>query len=150
MFLAETSIQLVPDGTLLLHVAIIAIMVVVLNRTLLKPINEILSRRDALLSGRMTEAQMLDASRAEKLEQYEAGLRAARSEGYQLVEAEKNAAMREREQRISSAKEEISKEVSSAVHATQQQQAAIHGDLETKAAELSGLIEAQILRRPLL
>jgi F0F1-type ATP synthase membrane subunit b/b' len=150
MFLAETSIQLVPDGTLLLHVAIIAIMVVVLNRTLLKPINEILSRRDALLSGRATEAQLLDASRAEKLEQYEAGLRAARAEGYQLLEAEKNAAMRDREQRLSAAKEEISKEVASAVHATQQQQAAAHGDLEATAAELSGLIEAQILKRPRL
>jgi F0F1-type ATP synthase membrane subunit b/b' len=150
MFLAETSIQLVPDGTLLLHVAIIAIMVVVLNRTLLKPINEILSRRDALLSGRTTEAQMLDASRLEKLEQYEAGLRAARSEGYQLLEAEKNAAMRDREQRLSAVKEEISKEVASAVHATQQQQAAAHGDLEATAAELSGLIEAQILKRPRL
>jgi F-type H+-transporting ATPase subunit b len=148
MFLAETSIQLVPDGTLLLHVAIIAIMVVVLNRTLLKPINEILSRRDALLSGRMTEAQMLDASRVEKLEQYEAALRAARSEGYQLLEAEKNAAMRDREQRLSAAKEEISKQVASAVQATQQQQVAAHGDLEAKAAELSGLIEARILRRP--
>jgi len=150
MFLAETSIQLVPDGTLLLHVAIIAIMVVVLNRTLLKPINEILSRRDALLSGRATEAQLLDASRAEKLEQYEAGLRAARAEGYQLLEAEKNAAMLDREQRLSAAKEEISKEVASAVHATQQQQAAAHGDLEATAAELSGLIEAQILKRPRL
>jgi len=150
MFLAETSIQLVPDGTLLLHVAIIAIMVVVLNRTLLKPINEILSRRDALLSGRTTEAQMLDASRAEKLEQYEAGLRTARSEGYQLLEAEKNAAMRDREQRLSAAKEEISKEVASAKQATQLQQAAAHGDLEATAAELSGLIEAQILKRPRL
>lgn len=150
MFLAETSIQLVPDGTLLLHVAIIVIMVVVLNRTLLKPINEILSRRDALLSGRTTEAQKLDASRAEKLEQYEAALRGARSEGYQLLEAEKNAAMRDREQRLSAAKEEISKDVASAIQATQQQQAAAHGDLEAKAAELSGLIEAQILKRPRL
>lgn len=148
MFLAETSIQLVPDGTLLLHVAIIAIMVVVLNRTLLKPINEILSRRDALLSGRTTEAETLDAARAEKLEQYEASLRAARSEGYKLLETEKNAAMREREQRLSAAKEQMSKEVASAIAATQQQQAAAQGELEAKAAELSGLIEAQILRRP--
>ena len=102
------------------------------------------------MRGRATEAQLLDASRAEKLEQYEAVLRAARAEGYQLLEAEKNAAMLDREQRLSAAKEEISKEVASAVHATQQQQAAAHGDLEATAAELSGLIEAQILKRPRL
>lgn len=149
MFLAESSIQLVPDGTMLLHIVIIAIMVAVLNRTLLKPINEILQRRDALLSGRTTEAEALDAQRAEKLEQYEAAMRAARSEGYQRLEREKMAAMREREQRVTAAKQEISKDVASAVEMTQQQQAAAQKDLEGRAAELSGLIGAQILKRPL-
>ena len=149
MFLAESSIQLVPDGTMLLHIVIIAIMVAVLNRTLLKPINEILQRRDALLSGRATEAQVLDAQRAEKLEQYEAALRAARSEGYQRLEREKMAAMREREQRVTAAKQEISKEVALAIETTQQQQAEAEKDLEGRAAELSGLIGAPILKRPL-
>ena len=41
MFLAEASIQLVPDGTLLLHLLMVAVMVFILNRTLLKPINQI-------------------------------------------------------------------------------------------------------------
>ena len=147
MFLAESSIQLVPDGTLLLHVVIIAIMVVVLNRTLLKPINEILHRRDALMSGRMTEAQALDSTRAEKLKEYEAALSEARSQGYQLLEAEKTAALREREQRLQSTKQDISKEVASAIAETQQQQAAAKTDLEARAGELSGLIGEQILRR---
>ena len=35
---AEDSIQLVPDGTLVLHVIIILVMVYVLNATLFKPI----------------------------------------------------------------------------------------------------------------
>jgi hypothetical protein len=42
---AENSIQLVPDGTLLLHVLIILVMVYVLNATLFKPINLILEAR---------------------------------------------------------------------------------------------------------
>ena len=46
MFLAETSIQLVPDGTLLLHLLMVGVMVAVLNRTLLKPINQILAERE--------------------------------------------------------------------------------------------------------
>lgn len=149
MFLAESSIQLVPDGTLLLHVLIIAIMVAVLNRTLLKPINEILHRRDALLSGRMTEAQVLDATRAEKLQEYEAAIRNARSEGYQLLEAEKIAGLRERERLINAAKQEISKDVAAAIEITRQEQAAAQKDLEARADELSGLIGARILRRPL-
>jgi len=41
---AENSIQLVPDGTLLLHILIILVMVYVLNATLFKPINQILAK----------------------------------------------------------------------------------------------------------
>jgi hypothetical protein len=43
---AENSIQLVPDGTLILHVIIILVMVYVLNATLYKPINKILESRE--------------------------------------------------------------------------------------------------------
>jgi F0F1-type ATP synthase membrane subunit b/b' len=42
---AENSIQLVPDGTLFLHIIIILLMVFVLNATLFKPINRILEER---------------------------------------------------------------------------------------------------------
>ena len=149
MFLAESSIQLVPDGTLLVHILFIAIMVAVLNRTLLKPINEILSRRDALLSGRMSEAEILSAAREEKLHAYEAALREARSEGYHLLESEKAEALRDRERRLSAIKEEISREVTSAIQATREQESAVRKELEAQAGELSTLIGEQVLRRPL-
>ena len=51
MFLAEASIQLVPDGTLLLHLLMVAVMVFILNRTLLKPINRILAERERQVEG---------------------------------------------------------------------------------------------------
>lgn len=149
MFLAESSIQLVPDGTLLVHILVIAIMVAVLNRTLLKPINEILNRRDALLSGRMSEAEILSAAREEKLHAYEAALREARSEGYRLLESEKADALREKERRLSAVKNEISREVASAIEATRQQESAVRKDLEAQAGELSTLIGEQVLRRAL-
>ena len=61
MFLAEASIQLVPDGTLLLHLMMVAVMVFILNRTLLKPINEILAEREKQVAGRLREAEALAA-----------------------------------------------------------------------------------------
>ena len=149
MFLAESSIQLVPDGTMLLHMLVIAVMVVVLNRTLLKPINEILARRDALLSGRMSEAQILGAAREEKLTQYENALRAARSEGYRALEAEKTAALHERERRLTAEKEDLSKKVAAAIEDTRQHEAAVRKELEAQAGELSVLIGTQVLRRPM-
>ena len=54
---AENSIQLVPDGTLFLHVLIILVMVYVLNATLFKPINRILEAREKRTRGRLTEAE---------------------------------------------------------------------------------------------
>jgi F0F1-type ATP synthase membrane subunit b/b' len=70
MFLAETSIQLVPDGTLLLHLLMVAVMVFVLNRTLLKPINRILSEREKQITGRLKEAEALSAESEEKRHRY--------------------------------------------------------------------------------
>ena len=51
---AENSIQLVPDGTLILHVIIILVMVFVLNATLYKPINRILEAREKRLGEELT------------------------------------------------------------------------------------------------
>ena len=44
--LAENSIQLVPDGTLLINVLVVVLMIAVLNRTLYRPINSILRERE--------------------------------------------------------------------------------------------------------
>ena len=75
MILAETSIQLVPDATLLFHLVLVVVMVVVLNRTLLKPINQILSERERLITGHLREAEALAA---ESLEAQEVQRRFAR------------------------------------------------------------------------
>ena len=81
MFLAEASIQLVPDGTLLLHLLMIGVMVFVLNRTLLKPVNRILVEREKQVEGSIEEARLLSAESEEKLRQYHTTLREARGEG---------------------------------------------------------------------
>ncbi len=82
---AGNSIQLVPDGTLLLHILIILVMVYVLNATLFKPINRILEAREKRTRGRLTEAEEILRSVSEKLSQYERTLRQARGEAYALA-----------------------------------------------------------------
>ena len=69
--LAGNSIQLVPDGTLILHGAIIIIMVIVLNRTLFRPINRILEERDRRTSGLRSEAEQTLVNIEQSLRQYE-------------------------------------------------------------------------------
>jgi F0F1-type ATP synthase membrane subunit b/b' len=147
MFLAETSIQLVPDGTLLLHVLMVAVMVFVLNRTLLKPINETLAERERQISGRLKEAEALAAETDEKLRKYNATLRAARAEGYRLLEKERAAALKEKDEKVRLYREEVSKNVAAQIDQTRRQEQQVRAELESQAAVVSDLISSQILRR---
>lgn len=101
---AGNSIQLVPDGTLFLHLALVVVMVALLNVTLLKPINQILAERERRTKGRFSEAESLSASAGLKLHEYETRMREARARGYQLLEEERGAASREREKRVAEVK----------------------------------------------
>lgn len=148
MFLAESTIQLVPDATLLLHLLFIAVMVFVLNRTLLRPINEILAKREEEISGRLTEAERLSAEAAEKLTKYNATMREARAEGYKLLEKERAAGLKEKDEKVRQHREELSRTVEQQIEATRRQQEKVREELEGQAASMGGLISSQILRGP--
>ena len=148
MFLAETSIQLVPDGTLLFHLLVIAIMVFVLNRTLLKPINQILAERERQITGRLSEANALKAETEEKLTKYNQTLRGARTDGYRLLEKERAEALKQKEEKLRLYRDEMLKEVAQQKDATRKQEEAARAELEAQATSISDLITSRILRRP--
>lgn len=148
MFLAEASIQLVPDGTLLLHLLMVGVMVFILNRTLLKPMNQILAERERQVEGRIKEAQLLAAETEEKLRQYNATLREARAEGYRLLEKERAAAVKEKDEQVRQYREQVSKTVAAQLETTRQQEQKAREELESQAPTIGDLISSQILRRP--
>ena len=148
MILLEASIQLFPDGTLLLHLLMVAIMVFVLNRTLLKPINQILAEREKQIAGRLKEAEAMSAETQEKLKRYNDALRDARAEGYKLLEKERAQGLKEREEKLRQYREVMSKEVAAELETTRKQEQAVKGELEAQAASISSLISSQVLRRP--
>lgn len=104
---AENSIQLVPDGTLLVHVVVVVVMIAVLNRTLYRPVNKILAEREERTKGRLSEAQKALRETENKLARYERSLREARGAGYRLVETERSTALAARDQSLASLKEEM-------------------------------------------
>lgn len=146
MFLAQ--IQLVPDGTLLLHLLMVAVMVFILNRTLLKPINQILAERERQVEGRIKEAETLAAETEEKLRRYNTALREARTEGYRLLEKERAAALKEKDDKVRQYREQMSQTVAAQVESTRQQEQKVRAELESQAATIGDLISSQILRRP--
>jgi F-type H+-transporting ATPase subunit b len=148
MVLAETSIQLVPDGTLLIHLLMVAVMVFILNRTLLKPINRILAERERQVEGRLQEAQMMTAETEEKLKKYNDALHEARVDGYKLLEKERAEGLKEKDEAVRLYREQMSREVQQQIDNTRRQEESVKKELEAQAGAISSLISTQILRRP--
>jgi F-type H+-transporting ATPase subunit b len=145
---AEGSIQLVPDGTLLFHLALIIAMVALLNATLLKPINRILEERDRLTKGRLSEAEQTLLKVDEKLLDYERGLREARTEGYAMMERERAAVTEERQRKLAQVKSEVASLLSSEKEELKVEGEQVRGKLAVEARSIALEIGKQILGRP--
>jgi F-type H+-transporting ATPase subunit b len=147
--LAESSIQLVPDGTLLIHVALILVMVYVLNRTLFKPINKILDDREKKTRGQLGAAGDILQKVEEGLSKYERSLFEARAEGYKMIEQERAAALSERQLKLEADREEISKFVFVEKSSINTQVEEATTSLESSARVMAAEIGSAILRRDL-
>lgn len=141
------SIQLIPDGTILIHIAIIISMVFVLNRLLFKPILRTLSDREARTHGRTDEARETIRKVGESVSRYENSLRQARSEGYSLLEQQQAAANSERQRKIAEVRQEVEERLGqekNEIHAqAEQARATLLGEAERVATD----IKVQVLRR---
>jgi len=147
MVLLEATIQLVPDGTLLLHLLMVVVMVFILNRTLLKPINRILAERERQIEGRLKEAQALAAETEQKIKKYNEALHAARVDGYKLLERERADGLKEKDEKVRLQREQARREVAAQIDNIKRQEQSVRQELETQAASISSLISAQVLRR---
>jgi len=149
LLFAESPIQLVPDGTLLFHLAVIIAMVALLNVTLLKPINRILGERDRLTKGRLSEAQRTLLTVHEKLLEYEQRLREARAEGYALMERDRAVISEERQRKLAEVKSEVAHLLSAEKEKLKLEGAQVRGKLAVEARSIALEIGRQILRRPI-
>lgn len=145
---AEESIQLVPDGTILIHLVMVVVMVALLNRTLFRPINKILADREAQTTGRADETRRLRGDIDRDLSRYERDLREARTSGYHLIERERGQALKLREQNLSQVRDEIRAEVDREKREIERQAAGARETLRAQAIESAREIGSQILHRP--
>ena len=146
--LAENSIQLVPDGTMLLHVLIILVMVYVLNATLFKPINRILAARDARTRGREGEAQEILNTVTARLTDYEQQLRKARTEAYALTERERAAALQERQKNLNEMRQKLAESTAQEKDVIRRRAEEARKTLETEARRMASEIGSRVLHRP--
>lgn len=146
--LAGNSIQLVPDGTLFLHILIIVLMIYILNATLFRPVNKILAERERRTRGGTGEAHDILQRVANSMNRYERSLRDARTEGYRLLEQERAKALAERQNQLTSLRAEIESSTEEQKNLLRTQSDEARASLEADARKIAADISHQILNRP--
>ena len=145
-FLAFAGIQLFPDGTLFIHIALILIMIWALNRTFFKPINGILEKRSKQKAGRGGEADDILQDVAKKQKNYEKQMLGARTESYDIVEKERFAAVDLRQQTIANAKAEAAALVDAEKNSVRDAVASAKVEIALEAEKMADKISANILK----
>ncbi len=136
------------DGSFLVILISIWVLVWVLNRTLFKPINQALDERERLGAGRLKEAKGMLAEYEARLGRYEEQLRQARAEAYQHLEARRREAQDARAAAVSEVKAEVAGQVDGARQEIARQTASARENLETEARAMAATISSQLLNRP--
>ncbi|MEZ5308473.1 MAG: hypothetical protein R2684_15115 [Pyrinomonadaceae bacterium] len=143
---AEGGVQLFPDFSMFVHIAIISLMVWILNRTFFKPINKILSSRNVGFGGQFKETGQMLRDAEQKESAYKEALLDARNGAYEMIEAEKIEAVANRQAKVAEAKQEISARVSAEMGEIEKQTAAAKAQISEDAKELAEKITSNVLK----
>ncbi len=146
MVVFASAIQLIPDGTIFIHIAMILVMIWLLNRTLFRPINKVLQSRAKNTGGRSTEAQDILKQVADKESSYKTELRDVRTEGYEMMETQRSEAVTERNEKISTVKNEVAAMLDKEKTAVKNQFETAQKDLTKDAQKLAEAISSNILK----
>jgi F-type H+-transporting ATPase subunit b len=138
-------IQLFPDGTIFIHIAMVLLMIWVLNRTLYRPINRVLEARERHKGGHAGEAGGILSEAEKKNALYNKEMLEARSEGYELVAKEHKKAANARAKKLDAAKAEIAVKFDAERAELEKQKADARSAISTEAEKLAEKITSNIL-----
>ena len=144
--LAFVEVQLIPDGTLLIHIALILLMIWLLNRTFFRPINKVIESREKNSGGRSSEAQEILNQVQEKNTAFDSAIRETRDEGYKLIENQRSKAIAKRQKKVEEVKAEVTTLLSTEKEVIAQQTAEAQKAITNQAKELAEKISANILK----
>lgn len=140
------NVELVPNGTLLIHIGMILLMIFILNRTFFRPINRIIESRLKNQGGRFTEAEQILNSVNKKQAVYDENLRQARSEGYDMIEEQRNEAIQKQQAEMDAVKAETSEKLAQNKSEIDRQTTEARTAIAQQADELADKISANILK----
>ncbi len=145
--LAEgTSVQLVPDGTMFIHIALVLLMIFILNRTFFRPINRIIDAREKNRGGRYGESESILREIGEKQNKYNESVREARAKGYEIVEQERSAALSQKQTIVASAREESEQALAVQSADLERQTVEARQSIAAEAEKIAEKISSNILK----
>jgi len=136
------------DGSFLFVFVSIFVLIFLLNRTLFKPINQLLDERDRLGAGRLAESKGLLARYEERLAGYEESLRVARSAAFSELEVARREALARRSAAIEEVRAETTGLVATAKEDIARQAVQVRETLDLESRAMAASISAKILNRP--
>lgn len=145
-FLAFAEVQLMPDFSMLIHMAMILGMIWILNRTFFRPINRILDARVRHKGGEFSEAQGILNEASEKEAVYNAGLLEARDRSYELIEKELNDAVALKHSKIAEVKQEVAGRLETELNELERQTVRARSEISEEAEGMAEQISSNILR----
>ena len=140
------NVQLIPDGSLLIHIGMILLMIWVLNRTFFRPIYKIIDSRESRKGGAKGPAGEILEQVADKRATYESEIKKTRLEGYQLIESERESALSKKQTAVNGAKQEVADRLASEISAIDESAKTAKQEIEKEAEKLADKITATILR----
>ncbi len=140
------SVQLMPDFSMFIHMAMILGMIWILNRTFFRPINRILDARDRSKGGQSSEAEGILNKAAAKEDDYRQGLLETRNESYKLIETERNAAMDLKQQKVAEVKQEVAAMLETELGELEVQTNSAKSAIAEEAKQLADKISSNILK----
>ncbi len=146
VLLAFQEVRLVPDGTLLIHIALILLMIWVLNRTFFRPINRVIESRERSKGGRSSEAQEVLKKISDKQSLYDQTMLKARSEGYELIERERAQAVAVRQEKIGEVREEVAQKIAQETEELNRQTIEAKAVIAQQAEQMAEKISSNILK----
>lgn len=143
---AENAVQLVPDGTIFVHIGLILAMIWVLNKTFYRPIARVIEARDRRKGGERGPAGEILDKVAEKEASYSSAIKETRLAGYEVIGTEREKALAAKNQVVADAKREANEIASRESAELDKQTEAARAAISQEAEKFADKISASILK----
>jgi F-type H+-transporting ATPase subunit b len=138
---------LTPDGSILVIFLIFIALVPILNRMVVKPINDVLAERERRTIGAHTDSLAMTAKIEHRLAEYEEAIANARSEGYKVLESRRTAALADRQAAVDVARADAQRKIEAAKAKVAEEADAAKIRLTTETVEIAREITSAVLGR---